>query len=128
MPEDREELKQKVREVLERHRGPDDCVNMFELFHAVTGQPVIPGRKINQTRLIRSLVEQLRREGCPIALRSGSEGGYFWARTEEELKSTIAWFHERAMSSLKQEATLKRMNPGEVIKQYEMELKEETEA
>ncbi len=125
MPEDRDELKQKVRAILERHQGPDDCVNMFELFHAVTGLPVIPGRKINQTRPIRSLVEQLRREGCPIALRSGPNGGYFWARNDEELQSTITWFHDRAMSSLRQEAVLKRMEPAEVVKQYEIELTED---
>lgn len=124
MSDDREELKAKARMILKDHQGPDDCINMFELYHAITGLPVIPGRKINQTRIIRSLVEQLRREGCPIGLKSGHEGGYFWARNAKELGPTIAWFHDRAMSSLKQEANLKKLEPGEVAKQYAIELEE----
>lgn len=125
---DREQLKDAVKALLKTHEGPEAAITMTELYARVTGAVVIPWRRYDQTRLIRSVVEQLRREGCPIGLKGGPAGGYFWARNDEELKGTIGWFHERAMSALKQEAQLKRLHPGELIRQYEIELKETSDA
>lgn len=118
---EREELKQRIRDVLREHVGPDDCITMTQLYRAVTGAHVIPQRRYDQSRVVRSLVEQLRREGCPIALKAGTGGGYFWARDERELDPTVRWFHQRAMSSLKQEAALKRMPFGDLLQQYQLE-------
>lgn len=119
---DREALKERIKAALKEHEGPEAAITMTELYARITGAVVIPWRRYDQTRLVRSVVEQLRREGCPIGVKGGNSGGYFWARNEEELKGTIGWFHERAMSALKQEAVLKRLHPGELIKQYALEL------
>lgn len=123
---EREELLERVRGVLREHRGPEACITMTQLYHAVTDDLVIPQRRYDQTRIVRSVVEQLRREGCPIALKAGIGGGYFWARSEAELDTTVRWFHRRAMSSLQQEAALKRVPFGELLRQYHLEL-EDTE-
>lgn len=123
----RDELKKRIRDVLEGHEGPNNPITMTALHSAVTGEVIIPWRRYDQSRITRSLVEELRREGMPIAHKGGRNGGYYLARNEAELQQTIEWFHSRAMSSLKQEAALKRMSPNTVIEQYKIELQQEQE-
>jgi len=123
MPEhDRDTLKQRLRALLERHQGPEHCITMTALHHAVTGETVIPWKRYDQSRLTRALVEELRREGAPIAHRAGGRGGYFWARSDAELADTVAWFHARALASLRQEAALKRIGLDALCAQLQMEL------
>ncbi len=128
MDHDRIKLKDAIHNILQQHQGPEDCITMIELHHRSSGEVIVPWRKYDQTRITRSIIEQLRREGVPVGNRSGSEGGYFLARNDEELKPTINVFHARAMSSLGQEAALKRMPFEELLRQYELELQQETEA
>lgn len=121
----RDELKKRIRDVLEGHEGPDNPITMTALHSAVTGEVIIPWRRYDQTRITRALVEELRRDGMAIGHKAGNHGGYFVARNAKELQPTVDWFHGRAMASLKQEATLKRMSPGDVIEQYRIELNKE---
>lgn len=121
---DRKELKRRVDELLQAHTGADDCVLMNEIFVTVTGSHIIPNRRYDQTRIIRSIIKELREDGKPIGIKAGSNGGYFTARNDEELESTIQLFHHRAMSSLRQEAALKRISFSELLEQYELELSE----
>jgi len=119
---DREHLLANLRHVLRGHQGPDNTISMRDAFEAITGEVVIPGRRYDQTRIVRSLVEQLRREGVPVGFRGGPDGGYFVARSDEELAETLAIFHARALSSFRQEAALKRITFGELLEQYALEL------
>jgi len=84
-------------------------------------------RRYDQTRFVRSIIKELRQEGKPIGIKSGSRGGYFTARNDAELQSTIETFHRRAMSSLQQEAALKRISFNELLEQYELEISQATE-
>lgn len=124
---DREEIKKKVDELLKQHMGQDNCILMNEIFVRVTGGHIIPFRRYDQTRFIRSIIKELREAGRPIGIKSGHSGGYFTARNDEELESTIQTFHCRAMSSLKQEAALKRISFNELLEQYELELSQEAQ-
>ncbi len=119
--DDRAELRRRIREILEEHTA-DHPITMIALFQAITGEVVIPWRRYDQSRIVRSLVEELRREGMPVAHKSSAGGGYYIARNAKELQPTVDWFHVRALSSLRQEAALRRMRPGELVKQYELEL------
>lgn len=119
---DREEIKEKVDALLKQHLGQDDCILMNEIYVTVTGSHIIPYRRYDQTRFIRSIIKELREAGRPIGIKSGNNGGYFTARNDEELESTIQTFHCRAMSSLRQEAALKRISFNELLEQYELEL------
>lgn len=99
---------------------------MTELFARVTGETVIPWRRYDQTRVIRSIVKELRDDGYPIA---NGKGGYYLATSVAALQATIDRYHQRAMSSLKTEAALRKIDPSGVIEQYRLELnqaKEET--
>ena len=123
--QERSALKVRVRDILMVHKGPNDCVLMNEIYVEVTGYHIIPTRRIDQTRIIRSIIVALREESCPIGIKAGSGGGYFWARNDAELEATIVTFHKRAISSLKQEAALKRIPFGELLEQYELELSQQ---
>jgi len=57
-------------------------------------------------RHLREVVSALRDEGYPIC--SKPETGYYWAESSEEIKEICAWFHARAVSSLKVISRLKR--------------------
>jgi len=121
--QERLEIKHKVDALLKKHRGPEYCILMNEIFVEVTGGHIIPNRRLDQTRFIRTIIKELREAGRPICIKAGTKnGGYFTARNEEELKKTIETFHSRAMSSLKQEAALKRISFNELLEQYELEL------
>lgn len=115
-------MKDRIREILKHHQGPDNCITMNNLYIKVTESFIVPFKRYDQTRVIRSLVKDLREEGTPIGNRSGIRGGYFWAQCDKELESTIAIFHERAFSSFKQEAALKRISIDELIEQYKLEI------
>lgn len=123
--DDRKTLMARLLEILRRQEGPDHPVSMTELFHRLTGETVIPWRRYDQSRLVRSLVRQAREEGHPIAHRAGRDGGYFLARSDAELDETAEWFRKRALASLRQEARLKRISMNTLIEQYRLELNEE---
>lgn len=119
--DDREYLKNGVKQTIRQHVGPNTAIKMDVLFVELTGDVIIPWRRHEQTRIVRSLVNQLRNEGCPIG---SCRGGYFWARNEQELDSTLAKLHTSAMTSLKTEAALKRVSFSDLLKQYEIEFSE----
>lgn len=119
MDADRRRLAEAIRQVLERHEGVERAITMTALFAIATGDTVVPGRRYDQTRIVRSLIEQLRREGLPIGI---CRHGYFLARSEQELAPTIRAFHSRAMSGLRQERALTRVSFDELLEQYRLEL------
>lgn len=121
----REYLLERCRALVSAHKGPDDCITMTELYHQLTGEVVIPWRRYDQSRIVRSLIEQLRREGCPIGHKGGKFGGYFWAADQAELDTTARMFRSRGLSAFKQEAALRRVSNTELLKQYQLDLKEE---
>ncbi len=116
---DRVEFKWKMAALLKKYAGPENCILQYEIYVQITGSHIIPKRRYDQTRFIRSIVKELREDGMPIGI---AKHGYFIARSTEELATTISTFHKRAMSSLKQEAALKRLTFNELLEQYELEL------
>lgn len=116
---DRVEFKCQVAALLKTHMGPEDCILQYEIYVEITGSHIIPKRRYDQTRFIRSIIKDLREEGMAIGI---AKNGYFLARNAQELEATIQTFHKRAISSLKQEAALKRLTFNELLEQYELEL------
>ena len=119
LPTDRADLLVRVEALLQQCRGPQAAIRMVDLFALATGDVVIPGKRYDQTRIVRSLVDQLRRQGCPIA---HGANGYFWADDPADLEPTIRWFHLRALASLRQERALRRVPFAAVLEQYRLDL------
>lgn len=121
---EREELAQQCLAIITEHVGKDSAITSYQLLVEATGALIIPGRKVDQTRLIRSIVKQLRMDGHAIAGHAGFGGGYYLARNDEELQDTIRWFHKRGLSAFAQEAALKKISLDELFEQYKLELQE----
>ena len=119
---DRDMLKERALEVLQRHVGKSRAITMARLAGAIQGCAVVPSARYEETRLVRSIVEQLRREGHPVCHHNGRGGGYFWAANENELEETAAWFRKRAMSAFRQEANLKRISMSELVEQLKLDI------
>lgn len=122
----RDYLLEQCRALVRAHEGPDDCITMTEIYSRITGEPVIPWRRYDQSRIVRSLIEQLRREGCPIGHKGGRHGGYFWAADKAGLEATARMFRSRGISAFKQEAALRRMSNKDLLKQYQIDLENTT--
>jgi len=119
---DREQIKQRVLEVLAGHVGKANAITMADLTSAVQRCQVTPSRRYDESRIVRSVVEQLRREGHAVCHHNGKGGGYFMAASDEELADTARWFRQRAMSAFKQEAALKRISLVELVEQLRLDL------
>ena len=125
LPTDRADLLVRVEALLQQCRGPQAAIRMVDLFALATGDVVIPGKRYDQTRIVRSLVDQLRRQGCPIA---GGANGYFWADDPADLEPTIRWFHLRALASLRQERALRRVPFAAVLEQHQLDFDSQPDA
>lgn len=87
------------------------------------GQPVDPQtvrQNLAQQRMVRMIVEQLRREGHPIC--ATPRDGYFLAATAEELDETCNFLRERALTSLVQIAQLRRKPLPELMGQLALDI------
>ncbi len=120
---EREALKSRIKTILlEDHKGYNSPITQVDLFVKATRQQVRPGRKWDETRIVRSIIRQLRQEGLPIGTRNGTAAGYFIAETDEEMEATINKFHKAGLGGFRMEAALKNISFTELFKQYQLEL------
>ena len=120
---DRDQIRELVIVLLSEYRGPGACIRMKDLLSQM-GENVLPARVYDQTRIIRSVVRQLREEGHSIAFRQGRDGGYFMARDADELQPTINTFHSRALASMAQEKALRKISLRDLFYQYELDIQQ----
>lgn len=124
----RSELQAKVQQILRDHEGQDQCITMYQLCYAATGIPIIPARKVNQTRMLRAIIAELQEKGLPVVHKSGKYGGYYLATDDTELAREADWHRKRALSSIRREKALRRISTDELLKQYEIDLQEQDHA
>lgn len=125
---DRGELKYHVYAILQGHSGPEACITKEALWSRASGEAIIPWRRVNQTRLLRSLIAELQSEGVAVVHKSGTGGGYYLATDDIQIAQEAQWHHLRAMSHLKREKALRRMTAKELLQQLEIDLTAEEEA
>lgn len=124
---DRGELKFRIYQLLQTHAGPAACITKEELWSQATGEVIIPWQRINQTRLLRSLIAELQREGLAVVHKSGRDGGYYLATDQAQIDQEAQWHHLRAMSHLRREKALRRLSNKELLQQIEIDLTTEDE-
>lgn len=93
--------------VLRRHIGRKKGATAEQLAREITDHHM-PYPSSVLTRQLREAVVQLRLEGHHVC--ATPENGYFLAANAEELDATCLFLHERAMTSLKQVAAMKRIS------------------
>ncbi|MDH5785355.1 MAG: hypothetical protein OEZ16_07070 [Chromatiales bacterium] len=90
---------------LRRHIGEGNGATAAELVAEMTGSI---GTDTVAERLLRAHVTSLREEGHHICAHPAR--GYFIAETDAELQATCEYLYDRAMTSLKQVAAMKRVS------------------
>jgi len=125
MPDmDRQELKEAVLNVLKQHDDYENCIKKEALWSTVTGELIIPKRRNDQTRPLRSIIESLQKDGHPICHRSGIYGGFFYSKEHKYVIKQAHRHHKCAMTHLRRKKHLLRINDKEVLKQVELDLKQ----
>lgn len=115
----KERYKTKLLQVLARHIGRGRSIGMAQLYEEVFGEPCRD--KLNEARIIRKLVTELRRQGVPICSDTSMEGGgYYLASAGGELENYCMRLRIRALKILKMEATLRNMTLPELLGQLNL--------
>lgn len=91
-----------VLNVLGDHAGAGNGITARDLVRKCCGVSTAAGE-----RRLRSVIEQLRLAGHPIAATPAE--GYFLAEADAELDATCEFLYARAMTSLSQVAAMKRV-------------------
>lgn len=115
----RKQITAAVVQILNQHQGPGCAITMLELFKAATGEIVIPAKRYDQTRIIRSIIDSLRGEGVPVCY-DGT--GYFLARDEDDIEPTVRHLESRAIAHFQTAARLRRCSVADIFRRYQTNL------
>lgn len=89
--------------VLSFHTGRASAISRGELVQALKSH----GFRLHE-RAVRSLINELRKQGQPICSTGGEDGGYWLAANWDELNDYLdREVHSRAMDLLEQEKALR---------------------
>ena len=114
-------LKNRLLMEMARHNGPNRKIGMGELFEAVYQESW--GNRINDTRAIRTLITDLRREGVAIgSKKSRSDGGYWLMSTASELDEYCSRLTDEAIKKLGQAARLRNIALPTLLGQMALDL------
>lgn len=94
-----------VLQALTHHIGRDNGVRVDRLVAEITGDPA---HDEAAERQVREAVVHLRNDGHHVCAHPSS--GYYMAATPDELDETCEFLVERAMTTLKQVAAMKRVS------------------
>lgn len=116
-----ERQKSRLLMALAGHTGRSRIIGMGELYEQVFGRRY--SHRINDTKQLRNLITDLRREGTPICSDSSSSGGgYFIASTSGELNAYLERDKRRALNILAKCAAMKKTSLPEYLGQVQLEL------
>lgn len=118
---DKEQAKTRLLEILIRHVGRHRAIGMGELFQMVYGETW--NHRINDTRILRTLITSLRKEGTPIcSVVSAAGGGYYLASAGSELETYCKNLRRSALRKLALEAKIRKKTLPELVGQISLNL------
>ncbi|MGD8389628.1 MAG: hypothetical protein PVG49_20950 [Desulfobacteraceae bacterium] len=118
----REEIRGRVSEILMDHVGAENAIPMAELYETIYGVKVRD--KINDTRPLRNVIDEMQNEGRRInSTRKKNEGGYYLARSAHELNGFFRRLEEEAMKKFAKVAAMKRVSLPALLGQKILDLK-----
>lgn len=124
--EERRELKSRLKSVMMNHVGSTRKIGMGELYEQVFSEGY--GHRINDTKFLRVLIDELQREGIRIcSSRSNSNGGYWLAATATELNSYCDVLKTEIVHKGSKVAALQRMALPELLGQMALNLTHHTD-
>jgi hypothetical protein len=113
-------LKMRTLMILTDHIGALNAVGMGELYELATGSTW--KNRINDTRIIRTVIEQLRHEGQRICSSPARDGGYYLASAASELVDYLRKNKSRALKALAMNSAMLRVSLPELLGQMKLEL------
>lgn len=120
------EIKTRVLAIMARHVGSTRRIGMGELFTEVFGESW--NNRINDTRKLRTVLTELRKEGVPICSSAESGGGYWLASAGSELEHYTSRLKTQALKKLKLVATLNNCTLPALLGQMQLAFHEGTDA
>ena len=116
-----EMYKYKLLSILTRHVGSCNAIGMPVLYEEVYGEP--PKTKISGTRKLRTLVNELRKEGNPVCSSSRKDNpGYYLAAAGSELENYLTRIRIRALKTLKFESTIRKVALPQLLQEITLNL------
>jgi hypothetical protein len=118
-----ERIKLVVLRELGHHFGKSRAIGMGELYVAVYGETWT--HRINDTRPIRKVITELRREGYPILSGSSTNGGgYYLVTSASELDDYCSRYKNQALRKLHIVSKIKKVAMNALLGQLSMEVGE----
>jgi len=111
-------IKANVMIIMTRHIGPTNGIGMGELYVRATGNEW--ANRINDTRLVRRAITELRQEGSAIC--SNVSYGYYLAQTAQDMTKYLEGLRRAALKKLALEARLRQMALPELIGQMALQM------
>jgi hypothetical protein len=113
--------KMKLYAVMLQHVGPDKKIGMGELFETVFDRPW--HHRINDTKALRKLITDMRRDGMPVVSSSSTtNGGYWVSASGSEINAYCEQARRRALSILGRVAAIRRVSLPEYLGQMALEM------
>lgn len=118
---EKEIFKSRLLMVMPQHIGKSKSIGMGELYQAVFGEPW--KHRINDTRRLRKVITELRREGVPlVSSASRFDGGYYLASAGSELADFCEKLRHRALKILSMEAQIRKISLNQLVGQLRLDL------
>ncbi|MCD4761032.1 hypothetical protein K8R42_03995 [bacterium] len=114
--------KTRILMIMSGHVGQGKRIGMGELYERVFEETY--DHRINDTRRLRKLITELRRDGvaiCSVASKNG--GGYWLASAGSELETYCKNLRIRAIKILGMESRIRKISMSEMMGQMALELK-----
>ena len=117
----KEALKTRLLMVMAAHVGRSNTIGMGELYEEVFGETY--NHRINDTRRLRGLITELRRDGTAICSSvRNSDNGYWLASAGSELDEYCNKLRDRAIKIFMMEAKIRKISYAELLGQLQLNL------
>ncbi len=117
----REEIKSKVVARLKKAVGRGNAIKGEVLYVQVTDDAIIPAKRNSQTRIIRSIVRELReKRELPVM---SSSNGYWLAESDQELREYVEQRLIEAKRMIKLGSQLSGVPVDRMVEQLKIKLK-----
>ncbi len=115
---ERKKLKAHVRRILCRECvGSENAITSVQLFCRVSSEWLVPGKKYDQTRILRSVINELRQNhSLPIV---GNNVGYFVAKNLDEFDPYLRKEIGSAKGRLCRLSRMAKMPLPDMLRQYD---------
>ncbi len=111
----------RLHQELTSHIGSANAIGMAELYETVYGRTW--RHRINDTRQLRKLITDMRREGVAIcSVSDPAGGGYYLAAAGSELKDYLRRSKVRALKILARVSRIQKVSLPELLGQMRLEM------